>query len=119
MYVPSLLVKKREGLSLTDEEIHFLVDGFCSGDVEDYQMSAFAMAVCLRGMDQRETTTLTEAMLQSGDRLPRNQQVPERLRVDKHSTGGLGDKTSMVLAPLLAACGFDVPRISGRGLGVS
>ena len=119
MYVPSLLVKKREGLPLSDEEIHFLIDGFCNGDVEDYQMSAFAMAVCLRGMDQRETTTLTQAMLESGDRLPRNLSDPERLRVDKHSTGGLGDKTSMVLAPLLAACGFDVPRISGRGLGIS
>ena len=119
MYIPSLLVKKREGLALTDDEIHFLIDGFCNGEVEDYQMSAFAMAVCLRGMNRRETTTLTQAMLESGDRLPRNPDQPERQRVDKHSTGGLGDKTSMVLAPTLAACGFDVPRISGRGLGIS
>ncbi|MAI69722.1 MAG: thymidine phosphorylase [Rhodopirellula sp.] len=119
MYIPSLLVKKREGQALTDQEIHVLIEGFCNGDVEDYQMSAFAMAVCLRGMNRRETTALTRAMLDSGDRLPRNQSKHERLRVDKHSTGGLGDKTSMVLAPTLAACGFDVPRISGRGLGIS
>ena len=119
MYIPSLLVKKREGQALEDEEIHFLIDGFCRGEVEDYQMSAFAMAVCWRGMNRRETTTLTQAMLESGDRLPRNQSQPDRLRVDKHSTGGLGDKTSLVLAPMLAACGFDVPRISGRGLGIS
>ena len=87
MYIPSLLVKKREGQALEDEEIHFLIDGFCRGEVEDYQMSAFAMAVCWRGMNRRETTTLTQAMLESGDRLPRNQSQPDRLRVDKHSTG--------------------------------
>ncbi|MGI9474723.1 MAG: thymidine phosphorylase [Rubripirellula sp.] len=118
MHVPSLLVKKRHGHPLTDREIRFLVDGYCRGDVADYQMSAFAMAVCLQGMNPSEITTLTEAMLESGDRLPR-QSESDRIRVDKHSTGGLGDKISLILAPLLAAAGFDVPMISGRGLGIS
>ncbi len=124
MLVSSLLAKKRDGHSLTDEEIQYLIDGFCSGRVADYQMSALAMAICLRGMDARETTTLTRAMLESGDSLPREigshasgEAGSQTLRVDKHSTGGLGDKVSLIVAPLLAACGFHVPRISGRALG--
>lgn len=118
MLASSLLIKKREGLSLTDDEIRFLIDGFCSGEVADYQMSALAMAICLRGMDRREITTLTSAMLESGDRLPR---IGDRdqLRVDKHSTGGIGDKVSLILAPLLASCDLQVPMISGRGLGIT
>ncbi|MCG8650736.1 MAG: thymidine phosphorylase, partial [Pirellulales bacterium] len=114
----ALLVKKREGKALSDEEIRYLVDGFCRGEVADYQMSALAMAICLRGMDLREITTLTQAMLASGDSLPRSASS-DRPRVDKHSTGGLGDKVSLILAPLLAACGADVPMISGRGLGLT
>ncbi len=118
MLASSLLIKKREGHSLADDEIRFLINGFCSGEVADYQMSALAMAICVRGMDQREITTLTEAMLESGDRLPR----PENdgpVRVDKHSSGGIGDKVSLILAPLLAACDLHVPMISGRGLGIT
>ncbi|MEM9585783.1 MAG: thymidine phosphorylase [Planctomycetota bacterium] len=116
MLPATLLMKKRDGGTLTDDEIRFLVDGFCRGEVADYQMSAFAMAVCLRGMSPDEITSLKMAMLESGDRLPR---VTDRPRVDKHSTGGLGDKVSLILAPLLACCDVDVPMISGRGLGLS
>ena len=124
MLAPTLIVKKREGLELHADEIRFLVDGFCDGTVADYQMSAFAMAICLKGMTQREAAYLTAAMLESGDRLPRAVDVKQgessqRPRVDKHSTGGLGDKVSLVLAPLLAVCDVDVPMISGRGLGLS
>jgi pyrimidine-nucleoside phosphorylase len=120
MLTTTLLVKKRDGHALTDDEIRFLVDGFCSGEVADYQMSALAMAICVRGMDDRETATLTRAMLESGDRLPRSKSAgQERPRVDKHSTGGLGDKISLVLAPLLSTCDVDVPMISGRGLGIT
>lgn len=118
MLASTLLVKKREGHGLTDEEIRFLINGYCSGEVTDYQMSAFAMAVCLRGMEPREIATLTQAMLESGDRLPRAPSS-DRPRVDKHSTGGLGDKVSLILAPLLAACDVQVPMISGRGLGLT
>lgn len=120
MLTTTLLVKKREGQALSDDEIRFLIDGFCSGDVPDYQMSALAMAICLRGMNARETATLTRAMLESGDRLPRGEAGSDaKPRVDKHSTGGLGDKISLVLAPLLAACDVQVPMISGRGLGTT
>ncbi len=120
MLVSTLLAKKRDGQTLADDEIRFLVDGFCSGEVADYQMSALAMAICVRGMDRRETATLTRAMLESGERLSRDTSVGgDPPRVDKHSTGGLGDKVSLVLAPLLAACDLHVPMISGRGLGLS
>ncbi len=118
MLAAALLEKKRDGHALADDEIRFLVKGFCRGDVADYQMSALAMAICLRGMDFREISTLTMAMVDSGELLPR---LPDRdrPRVDKHSTGGLGDKVSLILAPLLAACDVDVPMISGRGLGLT
>ncbi len=120
MLASTLLAKKRDGHSLADDEIRFLIEGFCSGEVADYQMSALAMAICLRGMNDRETTTLTCAMLASGNRLPRPQRDGDgRVRVDKHSTGGLGDKVSLILAPLLAACDLEVPMISGRGLGLT
>lgn len=118
MLAAALLMKKRDGHALSDDEIRFLIDGFCQGEVTDYQMSAMAMAICVRGMDAREIATLTRTMLESGDRLPRNPDG-DRPRVDKHSTGGLGDKVSLILAPLLAACDVDVPMISGRGLGLT
>jgi pyrimidine-nucleoside phosphorylase len=111
-----VLARKRDGGELSDDEIRFLVDGFVDGRVTDYQMSAFAMAVCIRGMTPREIATLTMAMTESGDRLQAVDQTP---RVDKHSTGGLGDKVSLILAPLLATCGVHVPMISGRGLGLT
>lgn len=117
MLPATILAKKRDGHRLSDEEIRFLVDGFVAGTVADYQMSAFAMAVLLRGMTAEETAALTLAMLESGDRLPRAADGPPR--VDKHSTGGLGDKVSLVLAPLLACQDVHVPMISGRGLGLT
>ncbi len=124
MLASTLLVKKRDGHELSDEEIQFLIEGFCDGRVADYQMSALAMAICLKGMTPRETTTLTHAMLDSGDRLARLKHARQdgtgdRPRVDKHSTGGLGDKVSLILAPLLAVCDVDVPMVSGRGLGLT
>ena len=122
MLTTNLIAKKRDGHELSDDEIKFLIDGFCVDSVADYQMAAFAMAVCIRGMNQREVATLTRVMMESGDRLPRLSSSPKqstRPRVDKHSTGGLGDKVSLILAPLLAACDVDVPMISGRGLGLS
>lgn len=110
-----LIVRKRDGGTHSAAEIRALVDAFVAGEVADYQMSAWLMAAFLRGLDDVETVALTEAMLHSGDvlRLP---SVKAR-KVDKHSTGGVGDKISICLAPLVAACGVAVPMISGRGLG--
>jgi thymidine phosphorylase len=111
---PALIIaKKRDGLALSREEIAAFVQGFARGEIPDYQMAALAMAIYLRGMSAEETAALTDAMLASGQRLP------SRPRVDKHSTGGIGDKTSLILAPLMACCGLLVPMISGRGLGTT
>lgn len=127
MLPATLLAKKRDGGELAWDEIRFLVDGFVAGRVTDYQMSAFAMAVAIRGMTPEETAALTTAMLDSGERLEVVDSHGEvvkrgrgdRPRVDKHSTGGLGDKVSLILAPLMACHGVHVPMISGRGLGLS
>ena len=116
MIPATIIAKKRDAKTLLDEEIRFLIEGYCSGEVADYQMAALAMAICIQKMDRRETATLTEAMVNSGTRLPR---CTDRPRVDKHSTGGLGDKVSLILAPLLATLDVDVPMISGRGLGLT
>jgi pyrimidine-nucleoside phosphorylase len=110
-----LIHRKRDGETLPPEAIAALVDGFTRGDVPDYQMAAFCMAVFFRGMDEAETLALTRAMLHSGDVLDLSD-IPGA-KVDKHSTGGVGDKVSLPLAPLAAACGVKVPMISGRGLG--
>ena len=121
-----IIARKRDGNELSRDEIVAIVDGFTRGAVPDYQMAAWAMAVFLRGMTTDETAALTDAMLDSGVRLQWNHAVPRRAFptaagtiVDKHSTGGIGDKTSLVLAPLLASCGFAVPMVSGRGLGAT
>jgi pyrimidine-nucleoside phosphorylase/thymidine phosphorylase len=110
-----LIQRKRDGGTLAAEDIRALVDGFTSGEVADYQMAAFCMAVFFRGMEPAETAALTEAMLRSGDVLDLSD-IPGP-KVDKHSTGGVGDKVSLTLAPIAAACGVRVPMISGRGLG--
>ena len=107
--------KKRDGGELSDAEIQSLVDAYTRSEIPDYQVSAWLMAVVLRGMTRAETAALTDAMLHSGQVLDLSS-LPQR-KVDKHSTGGVGDKTSLVLAPLAAAAGVTVPMISGRGLG--
>ena len=107
--------KKRDGISLSREEIDFFVAGVTSGRIADYQVSALLMAIYLNGMDQAEQQALTEAMLNSGNILDFSD-IPKP-KADKHSTGGVGDKTSIIIAPLVAACGVCVPMISGRGLG--
>jgi pyrimidine-nucleoside phosphorylase/thymidine phosphorylase len=110
-----LIHAKRDGRAIPAAELAALVDGFTKGEVPDYQMAAFCMAVFFRGMDDGEVWALTDAMLRSGDVLELSD-VPGT-KVDKHSTGGVGDKVSLALAPLAAACGVKVPMISGRGLG--
>jgi len=115
MRAVDVILKKRGGGELSREEIGFFVDGYTRGEIPDYQASALAMAVFFRGMTSPETVALTEAMMRTGSVL----EFPELPgpKVDKHSTGGVGDKTSLILAPLAAACGVYVPMISGRGLG--
>jgi pyrimidine-nucleoside phosphorylase/thymidine phosphorylase len=110
-----LIHAKRDGRAIPAADLTALVDGFTRGEIPDYQMAAFCMAVFFRGMDDAEVAALTEAMLRSGDVLDLSD-VPGA-KVDKHSTGGVGDKVSLALAPLAAACGVKVPMISGRGLG--
>ncbi|EYF02016.1 thymidine phosphorylase [Chondromyces apiculatus] len=112
-----IIARKRDGGALTEPQIARLIRAYTEGDLADYQMSAWLMAVFLRGMNDDETVALTRAMLHSGDVLELSS-VPG-LKVDKHSTGGVGDKVSICLAPLVAACGVPVPMVSGRGLGHS
>src|SRR5919202_2375697 len=110
-----IISRKRDGASLTNEEIKIFVRGVTDGSFADYQSAALLMAIFLRGMDAREQRVLTDAMLRSGNILDFSD-IPKP-KADKHSTGGVGDKTSLVIAPLAAACGVCVPMISGRGLG--
>ena len=110
-----IIAQKRDGCELSDAQIVEFVRDYANSSIPDYQMAAFAMAIFLQGMTSSETAALTQAMLDSGDRLHwPDDGIP---RVDKHSTGGIGDKVSLPLAPLLAACGVQVPMLSGRGLG--
>lgn len=112
-----ILAQKRAGKKHSPEHIRALVSGFVSGDVADYQMSAWLMAVCINGLDIDETIALTEAMVSSGETIDLSS-LPG-LTIDKHSTGGVGDKTTLVLAPLLASAGLTVAKMSGRGLGIT
>jgi pyrimidine-nucleoside phosphorylase len=112
-----IIIKKRNSEELTAQEIQFFVDGFTSGEIADYQVSAWAMAVLLNGMTARETTDLTLAMAHSGEVLDLSTIV--KIAVDKHSSGGVGDKTSLVVLPIVAACGLPCGKMSGRGLGFS
>jgi len=115
MVIPSLIERKRDGGTLTPAEWRALVEAYTAGNVPDYQMSALLMAVVWRGLAAEELAALTDAMLESGDRLRFEGWATPR--VDKHSTGGVGDKVSLILAPLVATCGVAVPMMSGRGLG--
>lgn len=117
MRAVDIIAKKRDGKVLTTEEIAFFIDGYTRGDIPDYQAAAFTMAVYLRGMTREEISALTQAIVHSGEQLDLSDMFP--YTVDKHSSGGIGDKTSLVVLPLVAACGVPVAKMSGRGLGMT
>ena len=115
MRVYDLIAKKRDGGTHSREELEQIVNGYVSGEVTDYQMAAWMMAVYLRGMTDEETAELTDVMAHSGVMVDLSP-IPG-IKVDKHSTGGVGDKTTLVIAPIVAACGVKIAKMSGRGLG--
>ena len=115
MRMVDIIEKKRDGYPLSKEEINYFINGYTVGTIKDYQMSALAMAIVLKGMDKREIVDLTEAMMNSGEIISLSS--IKGVKVDKHSTGGVGDKTSLALGPLVASCGAKLAKMSGRGLG--
>ena len=115
MRMYDIIAKKKAGLELAYDEIEFAINGFVNGEIPDYQMSALLMAICFKGMSNDETTTLTMCMANSGDKVDLS--AIDGIKVDKHSTGGVGDKTTLVVAPVVAACGVRMAKMSGRGLG--
>lgn len=117
MRAVDIIINKRDGKELSREEIEFFIEGYVNGEIPDYQAAAWAMAVLLNGMNERETTDLTLAMVRTGEILDLSDVVS--VAVDKHSTGGVGDKTTIVVEPVVAACGLPVGKMSGRGLGFS
>ena len=110
-----IIFKKREGGKLSKDEIDWLITGYVAGDIPDYQVSALLMAIFFRGLDREETFNLTNAMRYSGDTIDLS--PIKGIKVDKHSTGGVGDKTTLIVAPLASACGVPIAKMSGRGLG--
>ena len=115
MRMYDLITKKKHGEALTDAEITYMIDGYVKGDIPDYQMSAMLMAIWFKGMTDHEITELTKVMAKSGDMIDLSAIAGKK--VDKHSTGGVGDKTTLICAPIVAACGGKVAKMSGRGLG--
>lgn len=115
MRICDLIYKKRNGNELRDEEINYMIDSYVKGEIPDYQMSAMLMAIYFMGMNDREISTMTKAMVHSGDMIDLS--LIEGVKVDKHSTGGVGDKTTLIIAPIVACYGVKVAKMSGRGLG--